>query len=292
MKLLTLATCNLDQWSLDFEGNLRNIKSSIKEAKDMGARYRLGPELEVCGYGCEDHFTEEDTYLHCWQCIADLLKTDLTNDILCDIGMPISHQNVHYNCRIFILNKKILFIRPKIDMADDGNYREPRWFTGWKRKFELEDHYLPRIIQDITGQSKVKMGIGCLAFKDTVLATETCEELFTPNSPNIYLGLSGVEIITNGSGSHHQLRKLNKRIDLMKSATSKGGGIYLYANQQGCDGGRLYYDGCALIIQNGELISQGSQFSLKDVEVITATLDLQEVRSYRSRMTSRSVRAS
>jgi NAD+ synthase (glutamine-hydrolysing) len=27
----------------------------------------------------------------------------------------------------------------------------------------------------------------------------------------------------------------------MQSATSKGGGVYLYANQQGCDGGRLYY---------------------------------------------------
>ncbi len=42
----------------------------------------------------------------------------------------------------------------------------------------------------------------------------------------------------------------------MKSATGKAGGVYLYANQQGCDGGRLYYDGCACIFVNGEFLAQ------------------------------------
>lgn len=83
-------------------------------------------------------------------------------------------------------------------------------------------------------------------------------------------GLDGVEIFLNSSGSHHQLRKLDERINLIKDATNKSGGIYLYSNQQGCDGDRLYYDGCALIIVNGEIVAQGSQFSLNEVEVITA----------------------
>ena len=52
-------------------------------------------------------------------------------------------------------------------------------------------------------------------------AAETCEELFTPQSPHISLALSGVEIISNGSGSHHQLRKLDTRLDLIKGATAK-----------------------------------------------------------------------
>lgn len=59
----------------------------------------------------------------------------------------------------------------------------------------------------------------------------------------------------------------------------QSGGIYLYANQQGCDGDRLYYDGCAMIVINGEIVAQGSQFSLNDVEVVTATVDIEEVRS-------------
>lgn len=60
----------------------------------------------------------------------------------------------------------------------------------------------------------------------------------------------------------------------------QSGGIYLYANQQGCDGDRLYYDGCAMIVINGEVVAQGSQFSLNDVEVVTATVDIEEVCRY------------
>ena len=62
MKLATLATCNLNQWALDFDGNLERIIESIQIAKDSGARYRLGPELEIPGYGCEDAFLEDDTF--------------------------------------------------------------------------------------------------------------------------------------------------------------------------------------------------------------------------------------
>ena len=65
----------------------------------------------------------------------------------------------------------------------------------------------------------------CVWKKDTCLATETCEELFTLDAPHIKLALDGVEIIANGSGSHHQLRKLDKRIDLVRGATSKSGGV-------------------------------------------------------------------
>lgn len=119
-------------------------------------------------------------------------------------------------------------------------------------------------------------------------------------SPHINMGLDGVEIFTNSSGSHHELRKLNTRMEAIQGATKhvrdsstlttpkssrptfKHGGVYLYANQQGCDGDRLYYDGCALIAINGEIVAQGSQFSLNDVEVVTATVDLEDVRAARS----------
>jgi NAD+ synthase (glutamine-hydrolysing) len=111
------------------------------------------------------------------------------------------------------------------------------------------------------------------------------------------MGLDGVEIFINSSASHHELRKLNKRVDLIKGATAKVGvmkhglavsnviqlgGIYVYANQQGCDGDRLYYDGASMIALNGTILAQGSQFSLSEVEVITATIDLEAVRAHRT----------
>ncbi|XP_028688918.2 glutamine-dependent NAD(+) synthetase isoform X1 [Macaca mulatta] len=155
-----------------------------------------------------------------------------------------------------------------------------------------EEYLLPRMIQDLTKQETAPFGDAVLATWDTCIGSEICEELWTPHSPHIDMGLDGVEIITNASGSHHVLRKANTRVDLVTMATSKNGGIYLLANQKGCDGDRLYYDGCAMIAMNGSVFAQGSQFSLDDVEVLTATLDLEDVRSYRAEISSRNLAAS
>ncbi|KAL7922940.1 hypothetical protein ACQKWADRAFT_312474 [Trichoderma austrokoningii] len=70
-------------------------------------------------------------------------------------------------------------------------------------------------------------------------------------------GLNGSELFTNNSESHHSSRKLNERIALIQEAARENGSIYLYANQS------------------------GAQFSLLDVEVVIATVDLEEVRTYR-----------
>jgi hypothetical protein len=69
--LVTVATCNLNQWALDFDGNMERILQSCQEAKQKGATYRLGPELEISGYGCEDHFLEQDTFAHCWESLVN-----------------------------------------------------------------------------------------------------------------------------------------------------------------------------------------------------------------------------
>ena len=73
---ITLATCNLNQRALDFDGNLERIRQSIREAKAAGARYRVGPELEITGYGCEDHFLEVDTFEHANESLAALLSEE------------------------------------------------------------------------------------------------------------------------------------------------------------------------------------------------------------------------
>eukprot|EP01065_Artemidia_motanka_P021974 TRINITY_DN26185_c0_g1_i1.p1 TRINITY_DN26185_c0_g1~~TRINITY_DN26185_c0_g1_i1.p1 ORF type:complete len:727 (+),score=191.23 TRINITY_DN26185_c0_g1_i1:60-2240(+) len=292
---VVVATCNLNQWALDFSGNFKRIRESILRAKEAGATFRVGPELETTGYSCEDHFLESDTITHSWEVIQKLLSdpAGLTQGILVDVGAPVLHRNVRYNCRVFLLNGKVVLIRPKIYLANDGNYRETRFFAEWDHvdTYRVEDFYLPGSIASVTGQRKVPFGVAAVAARDTVVASETCEELFTPRAPHIDLSLSGVEIIANGSGSHHQLRKLHQRVDLMRNATAKGGGCYLYANQQGCDGARLYFDGSAMVTCNGQVLAQGSQFSVDDVEVVTATVDLVDIRSYRGALNSRGVQA-
>ncbi len=94
---------------------------------------------------------------------------------------------------------------------------------------------------------------------DTSVSAESCEELFIPINPSsgvsssfiLYLfpgcifcyiwciwgkgsrlkrqqlGLAGCEILVNGSASHAELQKLRARLDLIKNATRKLGGVYI-----------------------------------------------------------------
>lgn len=295
---VTVATCNLNQWALDFDGNMERILESCVRAKDAGAKYRLGPELEIPGYGCEDHFYELDTIHHSWESLNELFQRGATDDLLCDFGMPVLHRGVRYNCRILAWNRKILLIRPKLALADDGNYRESRWFTAYRscRASSFNEEFvLPATFQEIFEQQTAPFGIHSLQIPidgGLSVGCESCEELWTPNATHIDLGLLGVDIIGNGSGSHHELRKIDARLDLAFAATRKCGGLYCYANQRGCDGGRLYYDGGAFIALNGRLLAQARQFSVEDVEVVTATVDLDDIRSFRASIPSRGVQSS
>ncbi|KAI3332852.1 hypothetical protein F4824DRAFT_473932 [Ustulina deusta] len=45
---------------------------------------------------------------------ARILEDKTCHGILLDIGLPVTHRNVNYNCRVVCLHGKILFIRPKM----------------------------------------------------------------------------------------------------------------------------------------------------------------------------------
>jgi NAD+ synthase (glutamine-hydrolysing) len=265
--VVLVSTCSLNQWALDFSGNLERIHESVTKCRGQGARYRLGPELELCGYGCEDHFFEMDTITHSWESLLHLLDMGDSDDLLLDIGLPVVHKGARYNVRVFCLNRKIILVRPKTALADDGNYREGRWFTPWKFDHPLDEFVLPAFVGSKLGQRSCPFGVAILQLNDSSIASEMCEELWAPRSPHIDFALNGVDIISNASGSHHQLRKLSVRIELIRAASHKCGGVYMYANQFGCDGGRLYFDGSPLVVVNGICVAQGEQFGIHDVQV-------------------------
>ncbi|KAI1880261.1 hypothetical protein JX265_001882 [Neoarthrinium moseri] len=318
MSFVTVAAASLPSVPLDFEGNRDRILESIRIAKEKGARLRTGPELEIPGYGCLDHHLEGDTFLHSWEVLAEIISDPVCKDMLIDLGLGVRHRNVRYNCRVLCTYRQIFFIRPKQSLANDGLYREMRHFTAWAKPRTVEDYYLEQIIKDVTGQKKVPIGDAILSTEDTAVGCETCEELFTPRyvskastilgseptwtacyySPrSMSLPPTGAfrtwrgEIILNSSASHAELRKLRTRLDLISNSTRKLGGVYCYSNASGVDGeARMMYDASSMVLINGKVMAQSSQFTLKPVDVITATIDIEEVRSFRSSI-SRNVQA-
>lgn len=39
-----------------------------------------------------DHFLEDDTILHSWECLAEIIQHPDCQDILLDVGMPVKHK--------------------------------------------------------------------------------------------------------------------------------------------------------------------------------------------------------
>lgn len=284
---MKVATCSLNQWAMDFDCNINNIKQSITQAKQAGAAIRLGPELEITGYGCEDHFLEQDTITHAWECLKELLVGEWTDGMVCSFGMPVTRGSERYNCQVVCLNRKILMIRPKMWLANGSGCAELRWFTAWKQKEpHLDSFLLPPDVAEAVSQETVPFGYGYIQFLDTAVAAEICMELFSPAPIHPELALNGVEVFMNASGSIHLLQKMGRRLRTITAAMSARGGVYMYSNHLGCDGSRVYYDGCSCIVVNGEVVAHGQQFSLKDVDMVVAQLDLDTVGTVRGSISS------
>ncbi|KAL5056110.1 hypothetical protein RYX36_036792, partial [Vicia faba] len=58
---------------------------------------------------------------------------------------------------------KIIMIRPKMWLANDGNYRELQWFTAWKQRDQLDDFH----VSGALGQKSALFGYGFVKFQDT-----------------------------------------------------------------------------------------------------------------------------
>ncbi|KAF1924532.1 glutamine-dependent NAD(+) synthetase with GAT domain-containing protein [Didymella exigua CBS 183.55] len=253
--------------TLDGEGNLARIKASIQEAKARGASLPVGSKLEICGYGCLDHFLEDGIYTNSWHMLLDILEDEACHAILLDIGMPVKHEQQRLNCRIIALDGNVILICPKLWLANEGNYHEARYFDAWSKPAYLEDYHLSPQVAAVLGSRTVPIGDAVISTRDAVIY---CEDLLTPASHHDLLVKNGVDSV-------------GKTADLlqgMQQSLRDNGGVIVYANQKGCDGDRFYYGGKAAVIVNGTIASQALQFSLNHVEVAVATINLSQARCY------------
>lgn len=90
-------------------------------------------------------------------------------------------------------------------------------------------------------------------------------------SPHILMGLDGVEIFTNSSGSHHELRKLHTRVELIREATQKVRRRHLTSS--------LF---CALSLTCGEQSSAVSTYTQTNKDATVTAFTTTDARSSRS----------
>ncbi len=276
MTRIRVAVCTLSQWAGDLDANQDRILKSIHQAQRKHCRYRLGPELEITGYGAARHYQDRATLCkHALECLADILQKTRSVPMLIDTGLPILFKGNLYNCRAYCLKGKLLLLRPKLYLAKGEEH-----FTRWplSKVTRLESYPLPAYFH----QTTVPFGVAIFQDEEgTRIGSEICEELFVPHSLHQMFGLQEVDFIANGSASHYETNKHAYRRSLLHTATKKHGMAYLYANLHGFDGGDHFFDGGSAIWSNGICVKEGDRFRFKDVEVLVADIDRDSLRKVR-----------
>ncbi|MCH8318005.1 MAG: NAD(+) synthase [Bacteroidetes bacterium] len=267
---MKIAGAALNQTPLDWENNVRNIITAIKQAQSQNVQLLCLPELCLTGYGCEDVFLSPWLHKKALDKLFEILP--YCSNITVSIGLPVSFNGNLYNTACLVKDKKILGFTAKQFLANDGVHYEHRWFTPWKA--DLID--LLTITNKRSGSSnnsKYKFGDVIYDTGETKIGFEICEDALHENRPCIRHSKKNVNLILNPSASPFTIGKSQKREELVTNSSKKFNCTYMYANLLGNEAGRLIFDGEILIAQNGKLLQRNKKLSFEDVNLVTAEIN-------------------
>ncbi|WP_370089605.1 NAD(+) synthase [Ekhidna sp.] len=260
---LKLAGACLNQTPIDWENNLRNIRSAIETAKKESVDILCLPELCVTGYGCEDLFLSQwlpETALNKLEEIIPLSK-----GIAVTVGLPVRYDNRIYNTTCVLADGQIIGFYAKQKLANDGVHYEPRWFTPWP---------VNEITHITIAGKKIPFGHITVEHKSITIGFEICEDAWQPDRPGAHVNQK-VDLILNPSASHFAFKKAHFREELVVKSSEQFDCVYLYANLLGNEAGRMIYDGDVLIAQKGKLIGRNHRLWFHDYRLLSVEVDFE-----------------
>jgi NAD+ synthase (glutamine-hydrolysing) len=277
MRLIKVAVACVNQTPFAWDENFAHLREAIERARAEGVSLLCLPELAITGYTCEDAFFMDglqDTAFAQLEALAPL-----TRGMAVAVGLPVYHEKALYNAAALLADGAIVGLVAKQFLAGDGIHYEPRWFKPWPAG---EVDVLERTAADGTVR---RYPFGDLVFDlgDIRIGFEICEDAWVANRPGTDLALRGADILCNPSASHFAFGKFAVRQRFVIEGSRAFGVAYLYANLMGNEAGRVIYDGGGLIASNAELVARGRRFSFHDVELATATIDIDANRREQAR---------
>ncbi len=275
MKLVRVASGMVNQTPMDWEGNRLNLIAAISAARTAGASILCLPELAVTGYGCEDAFLSPGVGATAMEELQNLLPE--TEGMIVAVGLPVWHRSKVYDCAAVLANGELVGFAAKQYLAGDGLHYEPRWFKPW-----------PNDVADVIQIGSVRVPIGDLIFEfDGVrIGFEICEDAWVATRPGSDLSRRGVDMILSPSASHFAFGKQRIRERFVLEGSRAFGVTYVYTNLVGNESGRVIFDGGAIIASGGKRLATGSRLGFKDVEVVTAVVDVEHTRMLQARTVS------
>jgi NAD+ synthase (glutamine-hydrolysing) len=264
-----ITVASLNTTPLDWEGNLALALRAVEEARAVGSRMLLLPELCLSGYGCEDAFLAPWVAHRAMDSLRSL--ADAAEGILVAAGLPLLvHGDVHNACAL-VGGGKIHGAVCKRHLAREGLHYEPRWFTPWQAGEFLAD-----------GGQGFPVGDQVFDVNGLRIGIEICEDAWAVDRPGLALAAANVDLVLCPSASHFSLGKDAVRERLVMESSRMLGCAYAYATLVGNEAGRIPYDGAGRIAVQGTLLARGSRLTFRPVETRSADIDLDSLRMRRA----------
>ena len=260
---------------MDWDGNLHHILRAIDEARSLEAALLCLPELCISGYGCEDAFLSTGVAEMAEQVLGEILPA--TAGMVVSLGLPVLHRGGVFNMAALAVDQQLVALVGKQNLAGDGLHYEPRWFKPWPNDV--------RVTAKLAGQ-QCPMGDLVVDIDDVRIGFEICEDAWVADRPGADLAQQSVDLIFNPSASHFAFGKHEVRERFVLNGARALHVCYVYANLLGNEAGRAIYDGDVMIANCGTMIAVGPRFSFDDVQLTTATVDVDRMRISRARLGS------
>ncbi|MBQ7133676.1 MAG: NAD(+) synthase [Ruminococcus sp.] len=236
--------------------NSEQIISQISFASQHGATLVVFPELCVTGYTCGDMFLHNFLLSQAEFAVEQILNRTKSLGIVAVIGVPVSVDDVLYNCAAVIYKGELLGLIPKIYLPNYGEHYELRYFTSGVGVNKIISYagYEVNLNADVVFE--------CNQLKDFKIGVEICEDLCAVYSPSQHLALNGkATVIVNLAASSEYAGKSSRR-DLVKVTSEKLNCAYLYA----CAGPGesttdAVYSAHSIIAENGTILGESVKFS-------------------------------
>ena len=255
--------------------NASKIQELIEKADKKGVKIVCFPELSITSYTCGDLFFQEQLLINAEKALEKLVKETAQLDIISIVGMPVRMGNQLFNCAVVFCKGEIVHLIPKINLPNNNEFYEKRWFTSGESTF-------PEAIL-LSGQDVFLSVIHTIKANDIVFGVEICEDLWMPNPPSSVLAVNGAEIIFNLSASNELVGKHAYRKQLIEQQSARCHCGYVYASAGfGESTTDLVFSGNALIAENGTMLAENERFSFEP-QLIISEIDVERLRAERLR---------
>ncbi|MFW0785516.1 NAD(+) synthase [Gordonia sp. CPCC 206044] len=263
---------------------VRNAERTIellRRAADDGAALVVFPELGLCGYSIDDLVQQDALLDACLIGLQSIVEASKGLRPLVAVGLPLVVGDGLYNCAAVVHDGEVLGVVPKSYLPNYREFYEQRYFAAARDAAVTTATVLGTEVP--FGPDLIFEAVDLPDFRVHV---EICEDGWVPIPPSTWASLAGATMLVNLSGSPVTVGKESYRKSLCTSHSARCVAAHIYvAAGFGESTTDLAWDGDALITENGTLLARTDPFTMTE-QTITADIDLDRLRSERTRMIS------